>query len=66
MNIVFFHLGRVKPPPAPEEHPVMPLHQPPHDLIEGSEFLDDAIHMDEVLVTRTEISVSAGSPQDLL
>ena len=49
-----------------EEHPVVPLHEPPHDTNEGGEFLDDAIHMDEVPVIQTEENIAPGSPENFL
>lgn len=51
---------------GPAEHPLVPLHEPPHDTNEGSEFLDDAIHMDEPPVVYTEESIATGSPDYLL
>lgn len=49
-----------------EDHPLVKLHEPPQDTSEGGEFLDDAIHMDEVYVVPTEESISAGSPENFL
>lgn len=65
MNIPFFHLGRVRPVPVPEEHPLVRLHAQPHDTAEGGEFLDDAIHMDELQGTNPEISIASTSPDNL-
>ncbi|WP_276480245.1 hypothetical protein [Paraflavitalea pollutisoli] len=59
-------------PPVPDPsanqlgHTLVQLHEPPVNTSEGGEFLDDAIHMDELPVILTEESVSAGSPRYLL
>jgi len=37
-----------------------------HDSSEGSEFLDDGLRMEDVLLTLPEQSIAAGSPQNLL
>lgn len=50
----------------PEEHPLLPLHEPEHDTSEGGEFLDDAIRTEEQPVTYTEESIAPGSPHNLL
>jgi len=55
-----------------EEHALVPIHElvPIHALLhntaEGSEFLDDAIRMEDLLATRVEECVAAGSPEKLL
>jgi hypothetical protein len=46
MNFVFIHPFKLKRVPA-DEHTYVP-HRNQHDQSEGSEFLDDAIRMDEV------------------
>jgi len=48
------------------EHPLIAILQPPHNTSEGSEFLDDAIRMEDLSLTRFEESVAAGSPDNLL
>ena len=45
---------------------LVPIHGLPHNTSEGSEFLDDAIRMEEMSITRCEECVSAGSPEKLL
>lgn len=50
----------------PDEHQLVPLHEPPHNTSEGGEFLDDALRMDDEPVIYTEESVAAGSPENLL
>jgi hypothetical protein len=37
-----------------------------NNTTEGSEFLDDALRMEDLAMTRTEESVAAGSPDYLL
>ena len=49
----------------PEEHRLVATHEPQSISVEGSEFLDDALRMED-LPLRTEISVAAGSPANLL
>jgi hypothetical protein len=49
--------------------PEVTIHQPLHDTSEGSEFLDDALRMEDLSITPyayTEQSVAAGSPANLL
>ncbi|MFL5741180.1 MAG: hypothetical protein ACJ75B_13235 [Flavisolibacter sp.] len=44
------------------------LYEPLHDASEGSEFLDDALRMEDLSITpyaNTEESVAAGSPSNL-
>jgi hypothetical protein len=50
----------------PEEHTLVPIHEPPHNTTEGSEFLDDAIRMKDQPLVYTEECVAAGSPKNLL
>ncbi|NII29336.1 hypothetical protein HB364_29925 [Pseudoflavitalea sp. X16] len=49
-----------------DEHKLVRLHEPPHNTNEGSEFLDDALRMDDEPVVYTEESIAAGSPENLL
>ena len=49
-----------------EEQSLIPIHDLPRNTSEGSEFLDDAIRMEDVYLTHTEESVAAGSPKILL
>jgi hypothetical protein len=49
-----------------QEHPLVVTHPTPHDTSEGSEFLDDALRMEDLVLTPTEESVAAGSPAYLL
>jgi hypothetical protein len=49
-----------------EPHPAIKHHELHHDSSEGGEFLDDAIHMEDLPVTSAEVGVAAGSPDNLL
>lgn len=49
-----------------DEHPLVPFHELPHNINEGSEFLDDAIRTKDQPLMYTEESVAAGSPGNLL
>ena len=47
-------------------HPAIKHHELHHDTSEGGEFLDDAIHMEDLPVMKAEVSIAAGSPENLL
>jgi len=49
-----------------DEHAVVSVHTGHHDTSEGSEFLDDALRMEDLPWTHTEESVAAGCPNSLL
>jgi len=49
-----------------DEHPVVTAHATPHDTSEGSEFLNDALRMEDLILTPFEESIAAGSPASLL
>ena len=49
----------------PEEHHEVVSHEPQSISVEGSEFLDDALRMEDMPI-RTEESVAAGAPENLL
>ena len=49
-----------------DEHMLVPIHEPPHNTSEGSEFLDDAIRMEDLAFAHTEESIGVGSPENLL
>jgi len=49
-----------------DEHPLVAIHEALHNTSEGSEFLDDALRMEDLTWTPTEESVAAGSPAYLL
>jgi hypothetical protein len=61
----FFFLHPIKSG-AEEEHTLVPLHALQHNTSEGSEFLDDAIRMEDLSLTHTEECIAAGSPERLL
>jgi len=61
----FFFLHPIKRNPM-EEHVLVTTHQLPRNTNEGSEFLDDAIRMEDLSLTHTEECVAAGSPENLL
>jgi len=63
MYFPFLHL--ITNSHQPEEHHQVVTHEPQSISVEGSEFLDDALRMED-LPLRTEISVAAGSPANLL
>ncbi|HTI89955.1 MAG TPA: hypothetical protein VL727_05170 [Puia sp.] len=47
-------------------HELVPIHALLHSSSEGSEFLDDAIRMEDMSTTRCEECIAAGSPEKLL
>ncbi|WP_431215083.1 hypothetical protein ACQ86N_10340 [Puia sp. P3] len=50
-----------------EEHPLVTLHETAdRNTNEGGEFLDDALRMEDMVLTPTELSIAAGSPEKLL
>ena len=66
MNLFFIHHPVNHLEDKPGEHTLVPLHekQPQDNIIEGSEFLDDAIRMKEQPLTYTEVSSTPGCPED--
>jgi hypothetical protein len=66
MPLFFLHTITRDQNNQPKEHPLVPIHEPPHNTNEGSEFLDDAIRMEDLPLVYTEESVAAGSPKNLL
>ena len=62
----FFFLHPTPPNDAPEEHPLMISHRPAEYSNEGSEFLDDALLVEDLPVCRTEEIVAASAPVNLL
>lgn len=49
-----------------EEQPPVVIHEASHNTSEGGEFLDDALRMEDLILTHTEESLAAGSPDHLL
>lgn len=66
MNLFFLHHADKNRKDQPDKHTPVQPHEPPHGTSEGSEFLDDAIRMEDLPVTYTEESIAAGSPKNLL
>jgi hypothetical protein len=62
----FHHRERNFGARSTEPHPAIKHHELHHDTSEGGEFLDDAIHMVDLPAMQTEVSVAAGSPDNLL
>jgi len=62
----FFFLHPPHPIEPPEEHPLMITHRPVEYANEGSEFLDDALGIEDLPASRTEETVAAGAPGNLL
>ena len=63
MYFPFFH--PITNSQQPDDQPLVVPHEPQSISVEGSEFLDDALRMDDMPL-RTEISVAVGSPANLL
>jgi hypothetical protein len=66
MNLFFLHPAAKNGNNQPDKQTLVQPHKPPHDTSEGSEFLDDAIRMEDLPVIYTEQSIAAGSPKNLL
>jgi hypothetical protein len=63
----YFHPFKLNLRTKPQEPAVVRLHAPAHDTMEGAEFMDDALRFeDEWPLLRTEVSISSGSPEQLL
>ena len=65
MNPFFFYHAAKNGKDKPDEHPVV-HNESLHNTNEGSEFLDDAIHMEELPLIYTEDGIAVGSSQNLL
>ncbi|MDO6435629.1 hypothetical protein Q4E93_33760 [Flavitalea sp. BT771] len=63
MHFFFFHPIKRS---VVDEPVLVTSHELPRNTSEGSEFLDDAIRMEDLSLTHTEESVAAGSPLNLL
>ncbi len=66
MQLFFLHAATKDQKDQSEEHALVPIHEPPHNTNEGSEFLDDALRMKDQPLMYTEECVAAGSPKNLL
>jgi hypothetical protein len=63
----YLHPFKLRAKTRAEEHSLVKLHNSPHDTMEGAEFMDDALRFeDELPVMQTEVSIAAGSPEQLL
>jgi hypothetical protein len=64
MNLHFLHPFKLD---LREEPPEVEIHQTEQNTSEGSEFLDDGLRMEDLLLsTPPEQSIAAGSPRYLL
>ena len=63
MNFPFFH--HITNSQQVDEQPSVVEHEPESISVEGGEFLDDALRMDD-LSARTELCVATGTPENLL
>jgi hypothetical protein len=63
MHFSFLHPFKID---LQDERPTVTVHRTEHDTSEGSEFLDDALRMEDLTLTLPEVSVAAGSPDYLL
>jgi len=63
MHYSFLHPFKLQ---LEDEHPLVAVHAAPQNTSEGGEFLDDALRMEDLILTPTEVSVAAGSPMNLL
>ncbi|WP_205509968.1 hypothetical protein [Longitalea arenae] len=62
MKLFFLHAAK-DPRSHPDKHPHVHPHGPIHDLSEGSEFLDDAIHMEDVQEIKKEQNAPESNKQ---
>lgn len=62
MNTFLLHLATKNQKDESDKHVLVEVQKPPQNTNEGSEFLDDAIHMKDQPFMYTEISVEAGCP----
>jgi len=63
MHLNFLHPFKID---LRDEHPTVVVHAAEQNTSEGGEFLDDALRMEDLVLTPTELSVAAGSPTNLL
>jgi hypothetical protein len=64
MLIPFLHTSKDE---QGDEHPLVATpEQQFRNTNEGSEFLDDSLRMEDLVMPRTEVSVAAGTPDILL
>jgi hypothetical protein len=64
---MFFPFSHLTKDDFGDEHPLVVTHErPAQNTSEGSEFLDDALRMEDFSPARTEEIVAAGAPENLL
>jgi hypothetical protein len=65
MNLLFLHPAGNNRQAQSDTHPVV-HNEPSHNMNEGSEFLDDAIRIEDLPIIYTEESIAVSSPKNLL
>ena len=65
MNLFFLHPTTKDLKEQSDKHTLVHS-EPPHDMDEGSEFLDDAIRMEDLPLSYNEENVASESSQNLL
>ena len=60
MNLFFIHHPAKNPKSEADEHTLVPLQNHGHDLNEGSEFLDDAIRIEDLPESDMEENITDG------
>jgi hypothetical protein len=66
MNFFFLHPDGKNLKDQSVKHLLVSIHIQSHNTSEGSEFLDDALRMKDLIKVRTEERIAAGGPEDLL
>ncbi|MBL7699095.1 MAG: hypothetical protein JNK79_13100 [Chitinophagaceae bacterium] len=66
MNLLSLYLPKKNHKTDPAEHTLVAIHEPVHNITEGSEFLDDAIRTEDQPLMYTEEAIAVGCPEDLL
>jgi hypothetical protein len=66
MNSFVSHIPKKDHKQNPAEHALVLVPEPPHNISEGSEFLDDAIRTKDQPLMYSEQSIAVGCPEDLL
>lgn len=66
MNLLFSQPRNKLRKEEPAAHPLVVISEQPHNITDGSEFLDDAIRTHEQPLMHTEENIGVGCPEDLL
>jgi hypothetical protein len=66
MNLFFLHLPAKNRGDESGKNTLVSIQGPEHNTTEGSEFLDDAIRMQDQPLMYTEESAASGYPESLL